>query len=59
MPTIIKLNSYCLLGIGYNADVKDTVLEPSGLLVFVLYIDMKTKVQEIKFLVSAEIRIYT
>lgn len=56
MPTIVKPNSYCLLGVDYNAAVKDTVLEPP---VFVLCIDMKTGVQEIKFSVSAEIRIYT
>lgn len=58
MPAVIKLNSNCLLGVDYNADVKGTVSEPSGLPVLVLYIDLKTEVQEITFLVSAEINLY-
>lgn len=61
MPAVIKLNSNCLLGVDYNADVKGTIsrgTEPSGLPVLVLYIDLKTEVQEITFLVSAEINLY-
>lgn len=58
MPAVIKFNSNCLLEVDYNADVKGTVSEPSGLPVLVLYIDLKTEVQEITFLVSAEINLY-
>lgn len=42
-----------------HSTVSDTITEPSGLPVFVLCTDMKTKVQEIKFLLSAEVRICT
>lgn len=59
MPAIIKFNSNSLLGVDYNADVKGTVSEPSWVSVLVLYIDLKTEVQEIKFLVSVEITICT
>lgn len=65
MLAIIKLNSYYLLGVDYNAYTKDTpivqyltpITEASGLPVFVLCTDMKAKVQENKFLLSAEVRI--